>query len=132
MHIQALMDRIEIGELTARYNRCFDEQDAEAWAEVFTEDGGLAIVGGQTVRGRDDLRSMCRATGYGTVHMTTDPVIVVDGNRARQSCTLILGRRTADPKSSRFALTGRYDDELVRTAEGWRFANRVITLDGDL
>lgn len=128
--LQALVDRVEIRELTARYNRCFDDQEPEAWAEVFTPDGTLQVDGGMVVEGRDALVEMCRSTGYGTVHMTTDASITIDGDVATQTCTLLLGRRSLEPRSSEFQLTGRYVDELVRTPEGWRFRSRRITLDG--
>jgi len=129
--VRELMDRVEIRELTARYNRCFDDQDAAGWAEVFTDDGTLEVLGGQTVEGRDALRAMCEATGYGTVHTTTDAVIEIDGDAATQVCTLVLAHRTREPKTSTFGLTGRYEDELVRTPAGWRFRRRTITLDGE-
>lgn len=129
--VRELMDRVAIRELTARYNRCFDDQDAAGWAEVFTDDGTLEVLGGQTVQGRDALRAMCEATGYGTVHMTTDAVIEIDGDMAKQMCALVLGRRSSEPKTSTFGLTGRYEDELVRTPAGWRFRRRAITLDGE-
>lgn len=130
--LQQLIDRVEISELTARYNRCFDDQDAVAWAAVFVDDGTLEVSDGQTVRGREALRAMCEATGYGTVHATTDAVVEIDGDSAKQVCTLILSRRRREPNASTFGLTGRYEDELVRTPGGWRFRRRTITLDGQL
>lgn len=124
------MDRCEIREVTARYNRAFDDQDAQAWAELFVADGSLQVEGSSPVGGRDALRAMCARTGFGTVHITTDAIVTVDGDRARQQCTLVLARRTSDPPTSNFQLTGRYDDDLVRTGDGWRFVSRRVTLDG--
>lgn len=127
--LEQLVDWTEIRELTARYNRAFDDQEAEAWAEVFTPDGTLEVEGGLSVTGRDALVAMCRSTGWGTVHITADPTITVDGDRATQTCTLVLARRERDPDRSEFQLTGRYVDELVRTDAGWRFRARHIKLD---
>ncbi len=128
--LQQLFDRMEIRELTARYNHAFDDQNAQAWAAVFTADGAMEVAGGDTVQGREALAAMCLAVGYGTVHMTTDAVTTIDGDHARQVCTLILARRTREPATRVFQLTGRYEDELVRTPDGWRFKRRRATLDG--
>lgn len=128
--LQDLVDRTEIRELTARYNRCFDDQEAEQWAEVFTTDGSLEVQSGVVVQGRDALIDMCRSTGYGTVHTTTDATITIQGDVATQVCTLVLAHRGLEPCQSTFARTGRYVDELVRTDAGWRFRRRQVTLDG--
>ena len=41
-----LVDRAQIRELTARYNRCFDDGDPEGFAATFTEDGVMEVDGG--------------------------------------------------------------------------------------
>ena len=130
--LQDLIDREEIRALTATYNRRFDDQDADGWAALFVDDGELEVVGGRTSRGGEELRAMCTTTGYGTVHITCDSVIELDGDRATQVCTLLLARRSRDGGGNAFGLTGRYDDELIRTREGWRFRRRAITLDSPL
>jgi hypothetical protein len=35
-----------------------------------------------------------------------------------------------EERTTRLDRSGRYHDELVRTAQGWRFARRTATLDG--
>jgi SnoaL-like domain len=77
---------------------------------------------------------MSRIVGYGPVHMTTDPIIEIDGDRAVQTCTMALGGRTNDrtPGSATYVTSGRYRDELVRTDEGWKFAKRLWVPDAIL
>ena len=132
-----IVDRARIAELTARYNRSFDDGDHEAFADLFTEDGVMEVVGGPTTTGREALAAMCRHTPYGIVHVTVDAIVEVDGDRAVQDVTLLVVNRPppdapADKRTSRVQRSGRYRDQLVRTPEGWRFARRTATLDGGL
>ena len=132
-----LLGRAQILELTARYNRCFDDGDPEGFADTFTEDGVMVVTGGPTVTGRAALAEMCRHTPYGVVHVTVDPTVEVDGDRAVQVVTvLVLARPAPDaaPAERRSSLqrAGRYTDELRRTAGGWRFSRRTVVLDGGL
>ncbi len=132
-----LVDRARIRELTARYNRCFDDGDPEGFAATFTEDGAMEIDGGPTTRGRDALAEMVRRTPYGIVHVTVDAIVAVDGDRAVQDVTLLVVNRPsadtpAEKRRSRLQRTGRYHDELVRTPDGWRFQHRIASLDGGL
>ena len=135
--VRWLVDRARILELTARYNRCFDDGEAEPFADLFTEDGVMAVDGGPTTSGRAALAAMCRRTPYGTVHATVDATVEVDGDRATQVVTLLVLQRPAsdappDQRRSRLTRTARYTDELVRTEAGWRFARRSVVLDGGL
>jgi len=132
-----LVDRTQVRELTARYNRAFDDGDPDAFAATFTEDGVMEIDGGPTTTGRAALADMVRHTPYGIVHVTVDAIVEVDGDRAVQDVTLLVVARPArdaapDKRRSRLQRTGRYHDELVRTPEGWRFARRSVVLDGGL
>lgn len=125
-------DWIAIRELTARYNRAADEGDIEAFLSVFTEDGVMETrVGGDTRRyvGHDEIAAIPTKTGGQQVHITTDPIIEIRGDTASQRCTLLLCRRSDGMFSGMTA--GRYQDELVRTLQGWRFLSRTATVDLD-
>jgi uncharacterized protein (TIGR02246 family) len=135
--VRWLVDRARIRELTARYNRCFDDGDVEGFAATFTEDGVMEVAGGFTVSGRAGLEEMCRSTPYGIVHVTADATVEVDGDRAVQDTTILVLQRpkpdaAPEERVSSLSRTGRYHDELVRTEGGWRFARRTVTLDGGM
>lgn len=123
-----LRDRFEIRELTARYNRASDTGDGEGFAGTFTADGVLVMAGQTLCTGAGELVAFA-GKPRGTVHVTTDSVISLDGDEATQECTLILFRRARDGSSVRLETTGRYEDELVRTQGGWRFRRRSVLLD---
>jgi uncharacterized protein (TIGR02246 family) len=129
--VRNLLDRIEIRELTARYGRYFDDGDAEAFAGTFTEDGAMEVVNGPTANGREELLSMCQNTPWGTMHVTVDPTIEIDGDRAIQVVSILVVQRAPNLKEKSAVVgSGRYVDDLVRTKEGWRFTRRRVTLDG--
>ena len=131
--VRWLLDRTQIRELTARYNRCFDDGDPEGFAATFTADGVMEVDGGFRTEGRTALAEMVRHTPYGVVHVTVDATVEVDGDRAVQDVKLIVLSRPApgaDTRTTTLTGSGRYHDELVRTSDGWRFARRSAYLDG--
>ncbi|MGW5106160.1 nuclear transport factor 2 family protein [Nocardia sp. NPDC004123] len=119
-----------IRELTATYNRCFDRSDAEAWAATFVETGRLEVAGQEVAyTGHQALGEFCRSRGWGILHMTLDPEVTIDGDRAEQRCNLLMFRRYENKQPPTLMATGRYADSLVRTPHGWRFDSRVVQLD---
>lgn len=119
-----------IRELTATYNRCFDNSDGVGWAETFLTSGRLEVLGeGVAYRGHAELADFCRSRGWGILHMTLDPELTVEGDRAEQRCSLLMFRRYEGRERPTLLATGRYSDTLVRTSEGWRFALRAVQLD---
>jgi uncharacterized protein (TIGR02246 family) len=134
--VRWLLDRAQIRELTARYNRCFDDGDPDGFAATFTEDGVMEVEGTFLTSGRAALAEMVRHTPYGVKHVTVDATVEVDGDRAVQDVTLVvLSRPGPDaPAGARSKLTssGRYHDQLVRTPDGWRFSHRTAILDGGM
>jgi uncharacterized protein (TIGR02246 family) len=132
--VRWLLDRAQIRELTARYNRCFDDGDPDGFAATFTEDGAMEVDGAFRVDGRPALAEMVRHTPYGVVHVTVDATVEVDGDHAVQDVKLLVLARPAadaapDVRRTKVTNSGRYHDELVRTPDGWRFTHRTAFLD---
>lgn len=124
--LEALTDRLEIRELTARYNLASDSGNGDGFAATFTVDGSLVMAGKTICSGAAELAAFA-GKPRGIVHATTDPVILLEGDEAKQECTLLLFRTARDGSSVRLENTGRYEDELVRTADGWRFRRRSVS-----
>ncbi len=116
-------DRIAIRELYDEYADGANRMDRAAWLAPWTDDAvwkthyfeetGIAAIGAK----RDELMAAVTATSF----ITQICAIEVAGDTAT-GCA-IAQERLAMPGGS-FRLTGRYEDQLVRTSAGWRFARR--------
>lgn len=124
----AVADSIAIRELSARYNFAIDEGRVEEWAATFAEGGTFesALLGTHT--GSEALLEFGK--GYSAAftgrHCTTDHVVDLDGDRAHQRCYLVLVNNDG---GCRVSTTAVYEDDLVRTADGWRFVHRRVVPD---
>ena len=116
-----------------------DAQDWPAVAALYTEDARFARPSspGEFIEGRDAiLASFLARPGRAQRHVIANTVVEADdADHARAFSVIILymgdvaedgGLPVQDPKSP---LIGTFTDRLVRTHEGWRFAERVGGLD---
>ena len=117
-------DRLDILDLLGRYNYAIDDCNGDAWAACFTEDRVFSSPNG-TVTGHEALRKFADEYPSGTLHYTSNHVITGDGDHAQMRCYLQFVSAPPDKKPAvRFC--GRYEDVLVKTADGWRFKSRAI------
>ena len=117
-----LLDRTQILELTARYNRCFDDGDPDGFAASCSpRTGSWSSTGGPTVTGRAALAEMSGTPPTAScTSRSTPPSRSTATGPPRSSRLLVLARpgarRAARPTGTRtLQRTGRYRDELVRT-----------------
>jgi SnoaL-like domain len=120
-------DHAEIRNLLARYCVALDLDDIDEWVSLFIPDA-IYEVYGRTFEGHEGLSRMMSAAPGG-LHLGGPPVVEVHGpDRARSRRNLLfIDRATGEQRSA------IYDDELVRTPEGWRIARcrcRFIVPDG--
>jgi len=121
-------DYIDLQQLYARYNMAIDTGDAEAWAATFTPDG----VFNNTNRGHDGLVQFIKdwrekRNGAMRRHWNSNLAFTATNTGARGSAYLILLDISVRPAA--IALTGLYEDVIVRTPQGWRFQSRVVHAD---
>ena len=111
-------DDVEIRNLLARYCILLDQDAVEQWIQLFTPDATYDVYG-HTFAGHDGLRTMMSGAPGG-LHLGGSPVIeAVDDDHAHTQQNLLFVHRSTD--EIRRSL---YDDELVRTTDGWRIASR--------
>ena len=124
--LRALADKEEIRDLPRRYAHCVWQEDADGAIDLFADDGEMNI-GAQMIRGRAALLEAYRSmlAGRGLQPFVHNHVVEIDGDRASGTCYLDL-RAVMDGKSMIGA--GYYNDAYVRTARGWKFASRKLTL----
>ena len=125
-------DYAEIQQLYWRYNHGGDFRDSELWLSAFTDDATFTVVGQRTLRGREELVAMRaeRDAGEGDRgrrHWNNGWRIVptAAGAEARVYW-LVVDVGSGQPITDR---SGYYDDKYVKTADGWRIKERVITFD---
>ncbi|MFY4719490.1 nuclear transport factor 2 family protein [Streptomyces sp. LaBMicrA B280] len=135
--VRALTDRAEITDLMDRYLRSLDEGVFdEEWARAFHTEDVIAEMPIGTVHGRPALLAHVRrgmALFDRTVHLGTNAVIEVDGDRATVRGAQLNTHVLADGSGGVFLSAGHADTELVRTADGWRIsasALRVVWTQG--
>ena len=126
-------DRLEILNLIAGYSHAADGTDAEAYADCFTDDGAfLGRVGmpdESRIAGREALLKFHRAAvaRRGEVqnrHIQTNTHVVSQTAEAALVRTYLLVMVSRGDKPPEPGLTSVYEDELVKTAVGWRISVR--------
>lgn len=130
---------LDCEKLIKRYVNLNDAQDWEAVAALYSEDARFARPSkpGEFVVGREAiLASFTARPPRAQRHVIANTVVEVeDADHARAFSVIVLymgdlpedgGLPVMDPKSP---LVGTFTDKLVRTPEGWRFAERVGGLD---
>jgi SnoaL-like domain len=120
-------DHAEIQQLYARYNHAIDSGNAEAWAATFTADG----VFNDRFTGREALIGFAnnfKANGPSRRHWNSNLTLTATTHGAQGSVCLLL--LDVGVKPAAIMASGVYADELVKTADGWRFKSRVVKLDG--
>lgn len=127
-----LTDRLAIVDLLHRYATGLDTKDWDLLASVFTADGvaDYSALGGVN-EGPAAICKLCSGALGGldaSQHIITNEVIVIDGDRATARCYFQAQHVFAGAEGGdNFLVGGTYDDELVRTADGWRIQRRTLT-----
>ena len=138
--MQALEIERACERLVVTYTHLVDFGEAEQVAELFAADA-LWQAGEIRFEGRDAVRAMFRGrqemTQRRSRHVCTNGVVdVVDEDHATGLVYLQLYRPDFEPGARTDSLApdahpvavGEYHDQFVRTAEGWRFAERRAEL----
>lgn len=132
---EQLSDRAEIRDLLMRYGWALDEHDWDALDRIFTPDAHLDYssnpggIAGSYPEVRAWLAQVLAAFPK-TQHLMSNIDVTLDGDRARARTMVwnAQGAATREGPLHWFYIGGRYDDELVRTLDGWRISKRIETL----
>jgi len=122
-------DRQDISDLLVRYASGIDRRDWPLFRSVFTDDCQLdygEIGSWNCVDAVADFMEQVHAMAGHTMHRLSNIAITFGGDRA-QARTYIDGLIMAADNRSGVNAIGFYDDEVVRTADGWRIARRKYT-----
>ena len=116
-----------------RYAHAFDENDMDAFADCFTEDGVIKRAGGDVV-GREEIRRIFaeRRNGYDERgeqprHIVTN--ILIDQRSETEATVTSYLMLTVTASGTEIRVSGRYVDEMVLDGDRWRFASRETAVD---
>jgi ketosteroid isomerase-like protein len=137
--VEQWMDKLEIREVIERYMRRNDDRDADRIVELFAPDARLQ-VGGRAFVGHAEIRALYERQGPSLAnwvrpgelfkqpassHLSSNPIIEVDGDTATAETDFLVVRRDGDGRASCW-LSGRYRDRFRRTDDGrWLIAVRT-------
>ena len=133
------LDYIEIQQLIAKYARAIDtcSNNGYDYADLFTADGAFipSFEGKQLapIQGREKLAAVsgggtngCKNVPWidqGVRHIYTNHVITPTADGATGVVDMLMIGLGGDPNKIEY--DGYYEDTYVRTAQGWRFKQRV-------
>ena len=127
-------DYAEIEQLTARYYQALDFENRAMFESIWTADAVYRIASrGQPVVGRDAIvertvaRWADRPPEHERRHWQNNLVVTPTADGATTRTYWVSFEVSYSPPKP--ALSGHYDDVLVRTPDGWRFKERVLTID---
>ena len=129
--IRRLEDRVEIGELIARYGLVMDNRDVLAMGDLFTADVIIESADGvMNIRGReaavDLFRGRFRVLGPSN-HFSHDRVLTFDDSNPDEATGLVLSHAEMNRKGMAMLAAIRDHDSYRRDAGRWRFARRLLT-----
>ena len=119
-------DFVEIQQLYAKYNWTLDAGDAEGYASTFTADGVF-----NNNDGHDAIVKFAETfhagLGAHVRHWNTNLMILPTAEGAHGQVYLVLVDFANKPAT--IATSASYSDDLVKTAQGWRFKKRATKGD---
>ncbi len=131
MNGQKIADILEIQSLLARYAFAIDARDFDQLDRVFTPDAMIDYTA--TGGARDPYPrikpwlAQAMANFPYSQHLIGLPLIDLTGDTARSRVMLFNPMQAGPDRGGLFFCGATYEDELVRTAEGWRIARRTLT-----
>ena len=130
--LQHIQDRQEIVDLTIAYGWLLDHGPREGLREVFTEDA-VAIYVGEPHNGVGEIIAKVEsALGRLSIsqHLVANQQVEIEGDTAICRCYVQAQHTLRGAEGGEnFIMAGHYVDDVVRTADGWRIARRVLTID---
>jgi ketosteroid isomerase-like protein len=131
--LDRLIAEQDIARLITQFGLLNDSGDWVGVAAMFTADARFVRpAGGDPVIGRDAIRASFESRPpRKSCHLITNIVVdVLATNEASARSTLVLYAAPAGAtEAGSPALIGGFRDQIVRTSDGWQFAERIGFLD---
>jgi uncharacterized protein (TIGR02246 family) len=121
-------DEDQVRRTLGEYSQRCDDGRFDEWADLFTEDARLVLMG-KVTEGRDAIRKYMmtvQPAGSRGKHVTSNSLVDVDGESATATTDYLFVRPGVEGLA--IVAAGRYHDRLVRDGATWRFSEREITM----
>lgn len=128
-----MFDEIAIQQTLNRYSEASSRADWDEALSTFVSDGVWEVpVFSARFQGDAEIRAglehFSGPMAY-IVQANAPAVITIDGDTATARSVIRESGKFAD-RDEALEILGSYQDDLVRTADGWQFARRVFVLAG--
>ena len=135
LSLEEISDRLEIQQLLVAYSTAIDTRRFDDLAQVFTPDAyidyrAMGGIDGHFPEVKDWLSQVLpNFPAYAHMLGNFDVTITGDTAKSRTICfnPMVLPAADADAQPQVLFCGLWYEDEFVRTAEGWRMTRRVET-----
>jgi len=130
--IAAQSDRSAVLDVVVAYATALDTRDWALLESLFAPDARVEFGGSVgSARGAAAIATLLRSTLErldATQHLLGNSVVRLDGDTAEHTC-YVHGQhvRHGTPGGELYVVAGRYDDQLRRSTDGWRFTSRALT-----
>ena len=128
---EEIIDKQHIRELQNHYSYSIDSGQYDNLDVLFTSNATYNFVTGFT----DNIEALKTTIRDALLPLTTSQHVngnqwaEINGNLAKAGCYFTVHMyKEGLADGEHFEMGGRYDDELVRAADGWQFSKRTITI----
>ena len=129
--LQNMIDQVAIQQLIARYIESASSGNIDGVGSTFADDGvwevpafPMRVVGPEAIKAK--ISELLQPMEY-LVQLGAPASITVNGDRATARSAMREGCKFKG-KNVAAEILGVYDDDLVRTAQGWKFARRTFEM----
>ncbi len=122
-------DIVEINQLLAHYGHIVDAADWDRFDELFLPDAELdytPVNAPAVFHGIGEIQDYFRGANHPSAHHCVNVYVYAEGDSVRVK-SKFFAPYTRDSHTPKRWYGGDYDDVVVRTDEGWRFARRVCS-----
>ncbi len=130
--LQRLEDLEEIRQLFVDYGHYLDSGDFAAYGGLFADEGEVLLGAIGRATSPTAIEALMRQTLEGaqgsSFHIVSNPIIELDGDRARSEVMWTVVVRDKDDHAT-VSMLGRHRDQLIRERGRWRFLRREGFID---
>ena len=119
----------EIAMLVHKYADAVVHRNGEQWSSTWHEDAVWDLGGGRLVEGLEAIKNLWYGAMKGfeaTVHTVLNGGVDVDSSGDTATGRWYIQEQVVRSNGDRGILLAHYDDQYIKTTEGWKFSRRFL------